>query len=133
MAGLATQVAGGDVRAVSQFLHGGARLAGERTSIQELATAARRDSDVLGQGLWDLRHRLAAVEGELRAAYFRSLIGRNLRVLVESRSSATAGHAVGTSCRYAPVELPGGAMVGQLVNAVAREVIPGPRIGALPI
>jgi threonylcarbamoyladenosine tRNA methylthiotransferase MtaB len=77
--------------------------------------------------------RLAAVEGELREAYFRSLIGRRLRVLVESGSRATAGHAVGTSCRYAPVELPGGAVVGQLLHAVAREVIPGPRIGALPI
>jgi threonylcarbamoyladenosine tRNA methylthiotransferase MtaB len=77
--------------------------------------------------------RLAAVEGELREAYFHSLIGRKLRVLVEARSSATAGHAVGTSCRYAPVELPSGAVVGQLVHAVAREVIPGPRIGALPI
>jgi threonylcarbamoyladenosine tRNA methylthiotransferase MtaB len=77
--------------------------------------------------------RLAAIEGALREAYFRSLIGRNLRVLLEARSSATAGHVVGTSCRYAPVELPGGAAVGQLVNAVAREVIPGPRIGALPI
>lgn len=81
--------------------------------------------------------RLAVIEGELREAYFRSLVGRNLRVLLEARSSATAGNVVGTSCRYATVELPGGATggatVGQLVNAVAREVIPGPRIGALPI
>jgi tRNA A37 methylthiotransferase MiaB len=77
--------------------------------------------------------RLAAIEGELREAYFRSLIGRNLRVLLEARSCATAGHVVGTSCRYATVELPSGAAVGQLVNAVARELLPGPRLGALPM
>lgn len=73
--------------------------------------------------------RLAAVESELREAYFRSLLGRTLRVLVESPSRATPGYVSGTSCRYAPVELPGGA-VGQLVNAVARELLPGPRIAA---
>jgi threonylcarbamoyladenosine tRNA methylthiotransferase MtaB len=77
--------------------------------------------------------RLAGIERELREEYFRSLIGRNLRVLLEARNSATAEHSVGTSCRYATVELPGGAEVGQLVHAVAREVIPGPRIWALPI
>jgi len=73
--------------------------------------------------------RLAALEGELREAYFRSLIGRDLRVLVEAPSRENAGHVAGTSCRYAPVELPGGE-VGQLVKAVARELLPGPRIGA---
>jgi tRNA A37 methylthiotransferase MiaB len=76
---------------------------------------------------------LTAIEGELRETYYRSLIGRNLRVLLEARTSTTAGHVVGTSCRYATVELPGGARVGQLVNVVARELLPGPRIGALLI
>jgi threonylcarbamoyladenosine tRNA methylthiotransferase MtaB len=76
---------------------------------------------------------LGAIERELREQYFRSLIGRNLRVLLEARSDTTAGHAVGTSCRYAPVEVPGGAGLGRLVNVVAREVIQGPRIWALPI
>jgi threonylcarbamoyladenosine tRNA methylthiotransferase MtaB len=74
--------------------------------------------------------RLAAVEAELRGAYFRSLRGRQLRVLVESKAEelrnadfglrnhvapSTIPHSeicipqsvwVGTSCRYAPVELP---------------------------
>jgi threonylcarbamoyladenosine tRNA methylthiotransferase MtaB len=81
--------------------------------------------------------RLAAIEAETREAYFRSLIGRNLRVLLEASSRAAAGHMVGTSCRYAPVELrgalPHGAGVGQLVNAVAREVVEGPLIWAVPI
>ena len=76
---------------------------------------------------------LGAIERELREQYFRSLIGRNLRVLLEARSDTTAGHAVGTSCRYAPVEVPGGAGLGKLVNVVARDVIQGPRIWALPI
>jgi len=76
---------------------------------------------------------LGAIERELREQYFRSLIGRNLRVLLEAHSDTAAEHAVGTSCRYAPVEVPGGAGLGKLVNVVARDVIQGPRIWALPI
>ncbi len=76
---------------------------------------------------------LAAIEREQREQYFRSLIGRNLRVLLEARSGATAEHTMGTSCRYAPVEVPGHAGLGKLLNVVARDVIPGPRIWALPI
>ena len=76
---------------------------------------------------------MAASERELREQYFRSLIGRNLRVLLEARSEATAEHAVGTSCRYAPVELPSIEKFGKLVNVVARDVIQGPRIWALPV
>jgi hypothetical protein len=60
---------------------------------------------------------LAAVESELRDAYYRSLCGRPLRVLVEheaepSRSSILDPRPpssllwLGTSCRYATVELP---------------------------
>lgn len=48
---------------------------------------------------------LAAVEDELRDRYFRSLLGRPLRVLVESTTPDENKHAVGTSCRYAPVRL----------------------------
>ncbi len=77
--------------------------------------------------------RLAVIEHELREQYFRSLIGRNLRVLLEAPSDATAGHAVGTSCRYAPVELPSVGKSGKLVNVVACDVIQGPRIWALPV
>ena len=74
---------------------------------------------------------LAELELEVREQYFRSLIGRNLRVLLEARSAASAERAVGTSCRYTPVEVPAGAGLGQLVDVVAREVIAGPRIWAL--
>lgn len=60
--------------------------------------------------------RLAEVEAELRAGYFRRLIGRPLSVLVERVDSST-GRGVGTSCRYAPVELPAGAdEIGALVR-----------------
>ena len=51
---------------------------------------------------------LAAVEAELRDEYFRSLRGRQLRVLVESKSEMADGADgmwIGTSCRYAPVKL----------------------------
>lgn len=47
--------------------------------------------------------RLQEVEAELRDAYHESLIGRRLRVLVETPLGE--GRYVGTSCRYAPVEL----------------------------
>jgi threonylcarbamoyladenosine tRNA methylthiotransferase MtaB len=45
---------------------------------------------------------LAAVEAELRESFYRRLIGRSLRVLVETPRD---GSWLGTSCRYATVEL----------------------------
>jgi tRNA A37 methylthiotransferase MiaB len=50
--------------------------------------------------------RLTEVERELQMAYYRSLIGRRLSVLVEGELAP--GRWAGTSCRYAPVELPAG-------------------------
>ncbi|MEM6798863.1 MAG: radical SAM protein, partial [Planctomycetota bacterium] len=47
--------------------------------------------------------RLTEVEHQLRDEYFASLRGMPLRVLVETPTKA--GRCVGTSCRYAPVEL----------------------------
>jgi threonylcarbamoyladenosine tRNA methylthiotransferase MtaB len=64
---------------------------------------------------------LAAVETELRDAYYRSLIGRRLRVLVEGRQDG--GSWFGTSCRYATVELQASPSdEGHFVNVIAREV-----------
>ena len=51
--------------------------------------------------------RLGELEIELRDRYFRQLVGRRLRVLVESPVADRPGRMVGTSCRYAPVELLG--------------------------
>jgi len=70
--------------------------------------------------------RLAALEAELRDQYFESLRGRKLRVLVESISRSQSSHVTGTSCRYAPVELPGHAnLIGQYVDVTAGEVAAG--------
>ncbi len=71
---------------------------------------------------------LAAVETELRDQYYRSLIDRRIRVLVETQERAARREErestwSGTSCRYATVELP--ATVhdeGRFVDVVAREV-----------
>jgi threonylcarbamoyladenosine tRNA methylthiotransferase MtaB len=68
--------------------------------------------------------RLAEVESDLRAGYFRSLIGRRLTVLVEGPSEINAGGCTGTSCRYAPVEVTQtSCRVGELVpiKATAAE------------
>ena len=51
----------------------------------------------------DRCERLTAIEQELRQAYFHSLLGRRLTVLVEGESAP--GRWAGTSCRYAPVEI----------------------------
>ncbi len=66
---------------------------------------------------------LAGVEQQLRKQYFDQLVGKQLRVLVESPVSSeksvvsSVPSVTGTSCRYAPVELAGGdALVGQLVD-----------------
>jgi threonylcarbamoyladenosine tRNA methylthiotransferase MtaB len=72
---------------------------------------------------------LEAVEEELRDAYYRSLLGRPLRVLVETpQRSAVSGELgshswIGTSCRYATVELQTAAThEGQFVDVIAGGV-----------
>ncbi|MDZ4779671.1 MAG: tRNA (N(6)-L-threonylcarbamoyladenosine(37)-C(2))-methylthiotransferase MtaB [Planctomycetia bacterium] len=66
---------------------------------------------------------LANLEADLRRRYFHQLIGRQLRVLVESPVKERPGRMVGTSCRYAPVELPGTvAMRRQFADVIAGEV-----------
>jgi threonylcarbamoyladenosine tRNA methylthiotransferase MtaB len=63
---------------------------------------------------------LAGVEGELRSAYYNRLLGRRLRVLVETQEQESW---LGTSCRYATVELPGStADQGRFVDVVAGDV-----------
>jgi threonylcarbamoyladenosine tRNA methylthiotransferase MtaB len=74
---------------------------------------------------------LAAVEAELRNAYFASLRGRRLRVLVESPADpaqpssgnvALEMRVMGTSCRYATVELAAaGAAIGEFADVIAGE------------
>ncbi len=77
------------------------------------------------------RKHLAVIERELRAEYFGSLIGSELRVLVEGPSDGRAGHVEGTSCRYAPVELLAlRPTIGTLLDVVATDLVDGDRIWA---
>jgi threonylcarbamoyladenosine tRNA methylthiotransferase MtaB len=69
---------------------------------------------------------LAALEAELRDEYFASLIGRQLRVLVEGPSKSHDGGMTGTACRYAPVEMSGEQdRVGEFVKVEASQVVDG--------
>ncbi|HEV3136265.1 MAG TPA: tRNA (N(6)-L-threonylcarbamoyladenosine(37)-C(2))-methylthiotransferase MtaB [Pirellulales bacterium] len=68
---------------------------------------------------------LAQLETQLRERYFTSLLGRQLEVLVESPADRL-GYVVGTACRHAPVELPGGEdSIGRLLRVTAGEVANG--------
>jgi threonylcarbamoyladenosine tRNA methylthiotransferase MtaB len=78
-------------------------------------------------------HALAEVESELRDEFFASLQGMALRVLVEGNSpDCEASSLVGTSCRYATVELPADAAnIGDFADVVAGDACEG-RILAQP-
>jgi threonylcarbamoyladenosine tRNA methylthiotransferase MtaB len=79
--------------------------------------AATMPGQVPAQVKHDRMFELTGVEAELRDAYFASLRGRRLRVLVESKQDA---HWIGTACRYASVEMSGcKACAGELVDVVA--------------
>jgi len=70
---------------------------------------------------------LAAVETQLRDAYYAGLRGMQLRVLVESKEDTGW---VGTSGRYAPVALDfGGTHAGELVNITAGDALHGQLLG----
>jgi threonylcarbamoyladenosine tRNA methylthiotransferase MtaB len=64
------------------------------------------------------RARLAELEAELAADFGRSLVGRQLDVLVEGADPDRPGHAIGTSCRHVPVSFPGHA------PALLRRIVP---------
>lgn len=73
------------------------------------------------------RQALAAAEISARDRYYDSLRGRSLDVLVESAVEGSPDYAVGTSCRYAPVELPLSLSpgFGQLTTVVAGPHVNG--------
>lgn len=74
---------------------------------------------------------LAELETQLRDAYYNSLRGMCLRVLIESPVANRPGRMLGTACRYAPVELPGTiAMRKQFASVTAGEASGG-RIAAM--
>jgi threonylcarbamoyladenosine tRNA methylthiotransferase MtaB len=75
---------------------------------------------------------LAGVETQLRDAYFERLRGKSLRVLVESPLVDQPRMMVGTSCRYAPVEVPADLhQAGHFLDVVASTTRNG-RIRSAP-
>ena len=70
--------------------------------------------------------RLAELERRLAERYYRSLLGRELQVMVESPVAERPGYIYGTSCRYAIVEAPAGlAPYGRFATVRAAEVADG--------
>lgn len=64
--------------------------------------------------------RLAEIENDLRGRYFASLVGSQLQVLVEAEHPSCPSTHLGTSCRYAPVEIQDTDRCnGQLMNVFA--------------
>ena len=62
----------------------------------------------------------------LRQRYFESLAGRRLQVLVETPLEDRPGWLLGTSARYAPVELPGVKdQIGHLIPITAGPPLAG--------
>ncbi len=95
-------------------------------------TAATMPEQIAPEVKADRAARLAALEIELRDAYFRRLEGRRLRVLVEGPGRAP-GSAFGAACRYAPVEFPAAEPpVSELIDVTAGPASNG-RIAATPI
>jgi threonylcarbamoyladenosine tRNA methylthiotransferase MtaB len=91
--------------------------------------AATMPHQVLKQVQQARSRELAEVESELRTEYYRGLIGKRLRVLVETKQAATKRWA-GTACRYATVEIPTSDLdEGRFVDVVAKEIC-GDRIFA---
>jgi threonylcarbamoyladenosine tRNA methylthiotransferase MtaB len=79
----------------------------------------------------DRAKRLGELECELRNRYFASLLGRRLRVLVESPLESRPGYMVGTSCRYAPVVFRGDiSQRKQFVDVTAGSVNDGHIVAA---
>jgi threonylcarbamoyladenosine tRNA methylthiotransferase MtaB len=75
---------------------------------------------------------LAKLECELRDRYFAALLGRRLRVLVESPIADRPGHMIGTSCRYAPVVFPSDvSQRKQFVDVLAHSTFDGRIHGTL--
>jgi len=76
--------------------------------------AADMKSIVSSQEKADRIARLAEIGDELRLSYYRSLVGETLQMMVERSKD---GKQLGTSCRYAPVQLQGQDYKhGELVN-----------------
>lgn len=79
--------------------------------------AAELSNTVAKQVRTARQQQIVELEAELRQRFFRQLVGRPLRVLVESPLRGRDGWLGGTSCRYAPVAMPGPEQLcGRLVS-----------------
>ncbi|MEX2140236.1 MAG: tRNA (N(6)-L-threonylcarbamoyladenosine(37)-C(2))-methylthiotransferase MtaB [Pirellulales bacterium] len=88
--------------------------------------AAEMNGQVSPEVKADRARRLAELECDLRNRYYATLIGRRLRVLVESPIIDRPGHMIGTSCRYAPVVFTGDvSQRKQFVEALADSAFEG--------
>ncbi len=97
-----------------------------RFSPREGTAAATMPDRVPGDVQRRRAERLAEIEKRLRASFFQSLLGRRLQVLIESQSPHSPRRLLGTSARYAPVELPPEAgSPGDLVDVIAEQVAEG--------
>src|SRR5262249_19837564 len=83
------------------------------------------------QVVTERRRRVLEIERELADAYFRSLLGRTLDVLVEGADPERPGFVRGTTCRYAPVAFEGrvGVLVRRRVPVRAVSVAEGVVLG----
>jgi len=82
--------------------------------------AADMPDNILGDVKADRSHRLTELESELRHQFYRSLVGRTERVLIEGPSETAPGRTVGTSGRYAAVEVEGAVEAGELVEVAIQ-------------
>jgi threonylcarbamoyladenosine tRNA methylthiotransferase MtaB len=74
----------------------------------------------------DRARRLGELECELRDRFHASLLGRRLRVLVESPLESPPGYMLGTSCRYAPAVFRGDvSQRKQFVDVFAGSILDG--------
>jgi threonylcarbamoyladenosine tRNA methylthiotransferase MtaB len=70
--------------------------------------------------------RLAELETQLQGAYFRSLVGKRLTMLVEKSNGERSDVLAGTACRYVPVRIAGrAALGGELVDVIAGNTVSG--------
>jgi threonylcarbamoyladenosine tRNA methylthiotransferase MtaB len=90
--------------------------------------AANMPDNVPGDVKAERSRRLAELEAQLRQHYFQSLVGRTEHVLIEGRSETTPDRMVGTSGRYAPVEMAAEAGEPGELAAVILDRIEGDRI-----
>jgi threonylcarbamoyladenosine tRNA methylthiotransferase MtaB len=80
----------------------------------------------------DRAARLAELADELRDRYFRTLVGRRLQALFEAPPPDRPGMGVGTTCRYAPIEVAGAAgMRGKLATVLVQQAARGRLVAVL--